>query len=373
MDGVEDSTSVLERAALATLGEAGTNPAGVEEPGVGLVVLDLVGKHLGVAHGVEGKERLSEAGREGSLGLGDTILGTSHLRGVTGDEVEHGLSAVKLGDGGENTAGIAGQENNVGGHVLRQARNLGVGDVLDGVSAASVLSEGGVIVVDDTGLGVENDVLEDRTVADGAVNIGLLLSRETNGLGVAATLDVEDTAVRPAVLVVTDEGTVGVGREGGLASTRETEEEGDIAVLALVGGGVEGEDVVLDGHFVEENGEDALLHFTGVFSTEDNHLLGSKVDGDGGDGGHTLSVTVGGESTGVVDGVVGVEVLKLLTRRADKHVAHEESVVGASADDTDANTVLLIPAGVTVDDVDTVTGVEVIDGTFAVDLPDLLK
>jgi hypothetical protein len=46
-------------------------------------------------------------------------------------------------------------------------------------------------------------------------------------------------------------------------------------------------------------------------------------------------------------------------------------MVGASADDTDADTVLLVPAGVAIDDVDAVAGVEVVDSTFAVDLPDL--
>ena len=373
VDGVKDSTSVLERATLATLGETGTDPTGVAEPGVAGGRLALVSKHRGVLYGGKREEGLGEARGEGGLGLSDTVLSTGHLGGVTGDEVEHGLGAVELRDGGKDTTGIAGQEDNVGGHVLRQAGDLGVGDVLDGVSTASVLSEGRVVVVDDTGLGVEDDVLEDRSVADGAIDIGLLLSRETDALGVASSLNVEDTTVRPAVLVVTDQGTVGVGREGGLAGTRQTEEEGDVAVLALVGGGVKGQDVVLDGHFVEEDGEDTLLHLTGVLGTEDDHLLGSEVDGDGGGGGHTLSVTVGREGTGVVDGVVGVEVLELLARRTDEHVAHEEGMVGASADDTDADTVLLVPSGVTIDDVDAVTSVEVVDSTFAVDLPDLFR
>ena len=61
VDGVEDGASVLERAALATLGEAGADPAGVEEPGVGLVLLDLVRKHPGVLHGVQRQEGLGEA------------------------------------------------------------------------------------------------------------------------------------------------------------------------------------------------------------------------------------------------------------------------------------------------------------------------
>lgn len=61
MDGVENGAGVLERAAFAALSETGTDPTGVEEPGVGTVMLNLVREHLGVAHGVESKEGLSEA------------------------------------------------------------------------------------------------------------------------------------------------------------------------------------------------------------------------------------------------------------------------------------------------------------------------
>lgn len=173
------------------------------------------------------------------------------------------------------------------------------------------------------------------------------------------------------MLVVTDQGSVGVGGEGGLASAGQTEEEGDITILALVGGGVQGQDVVLDGHLVEEDGEDTLLHLTGVLGTEDNHLLLVEVNGDGGARGHTLGVSVGGERASVVDGVVGVEVLELLARGADEHVAHEESMVGAGADNTDADAVSLVPAGEAIDNVDAFPGVQVVDSTLTVDLPDL--
>jgi hypothetical protein len=66
-----------------------------------------------------------------------------------------------------------------------------------------------------------------------------------------------------------------------------------------------------------------------------------------------------------------VEVLELLSCRSDKHVSHEESMVGAGADNSDLDAVLLVPAGKTVDDIDTASGVEVVDSTFSVDLPDL--
>lgn len=371
VDGVEDGAGVLQRAALAAGGGARADPAGVQEPGVGLVLGDLVGKHGGVAHGVQGQEGLGEARGEGGLWLGDAVFGAGHLGGVAGDEVEHGLLGGELGDGGEDTAGVAGEKDDVGRVLVAHAGYLGVLDVLDGVGAAGVLGQRGVVVVDDTGDGVEDNVLQDGAEADGVVDIGLLLGGETDALGVAATLDVEDTTVGPAVLVITDEGALGVGRESGLTSSGETEEHSHVAVLALVGGGVEGQDVVLDGHFVEEDGEDSLLHLAGVLGTQDNHLLLGKVDGHGGSRGHTLGEAVGREGTGVVDDIVGVEAAELFPTRADKHVAHEEGMVGTSADDTDADAVSLIPAGKAINDIDTVAGVEVVNSTLTVDSPDL--
>ena len=371
VDGVQDGTGVLERATLAASGGTGADPAGVQEPGVDLVLLDLLGQHVGVAHGVKSQEGLSEARREGSLGLSDTILSTGHLGGVTGDEVEHGLLGGELGDGGQDTAGITGEQDDVGGVVVGDAGNLGVLDVLNGVGATGVLGKGGIVVVNNAGDGVENGVLENGTEADGVENIGLLLGGETNALGVAATLDVEDTGVGPAVLVVTNQLALGVSGQGGLASTGQTEEDGNITILTLVGRGVESQDVVLDGHLVVENGEDTLLHLTSVLGTKDNHLLVGEVDSHGGGGGHTLSEAVGRERTSVVDDIVGVEVLEFLTAWADQHVAHEESVVSTSADNANADAVALIPAGVTIDDIDAVAGVEVVDSTLTIDTPDL--
>lgn len=246
------------------------------------MLLDLVGQHLGVPHRVKGEERLSEAGREGGLGLGDALLGTRHLGGVTGDKVEHGLLRGEFRDRGQDTAGVASEEDDVGWVAGGDARDLCVLDVLDGVGAAGVLCEGRVLVVDLTGDGVEDDVLEDGAEADGVEDVGLLLGGEADALGVAAALDVEDALVGPAVLVVANQGALGVGGEGGLTGTGETEEDGNVAVGALVGGGVEGQDVVLDWHLVVEDSEDTLLHLTGILGTEDDHLLLGKVDGDGG-------------------------------------------------------------------------------------------
>jgi hypothetical protein len=187
-----------------------------------------------------------------------------------------------------------------------------------------------------------------------------------------ASLNVEDTTITPAVLVITNESTVWISGKSSLAGTGKTEEDSDIAVLALVGRGVKGQDVVLDWHLVEENGEDTLLHLTSILGTQDNHLLLSEVDRNRSSRGHTLGVSVSWERTSIVDGVIWVEVLKVFALWANEHVAHEQCMVGSSTDDADLDAVLLVPSGKTIDDVDAISGVEVINCTLTVDSPDLL-
>lgn len=173
------------------------------------------------------------------------------------------------------------------------------------------------------------------------------------------------------MLVVANQGAARVCRESSLAGAREAKEEGNIAGAALVGRRMEGEDVVLDGHLIKEDGEDALLHLACVLGAKDDHLALKEIDGDRSARSHALGVSVGWEGTGVVDSVVGVEVLKLVARGTDKHVLHEKGMVGACANDAHLDAVVFIPASVAINDVDAVSGVEVVDGAFAVDLPDL--
>lgn len=63
--------------------------------------------------------------------------------------------------------------------------------------------------------------------------------------------------------------------------------------------------------------------------------------------------------------------LQLLPRRANEHVTHEQRVVGSGADNAHIDPVTVIPACEAIDDIDPISGVEIVDGTFAVDEPDL--
>ena len=63
--------------------------------------------------------------------------------------------------------------------------------------------------------------------------------------------------------------------------------------------------------------------------------------------------------------------LQLLWLRPYKHVSHEESMVGTSANNADINPIAFIPTSETIHDIDTITSVQVIYGTFSVYPPNL--
>lgn len=288
------------------------------------------------------------------------------------NEVVLGLLFGELRDRGQDAVGVAGEENDIG-RVSTDARELGVRNLLDRVRASGVLGKRSIVIVWDTGGLVVRNVLKDRAELDGIEDLGLLLSREADALGVATAFDIEDTVVGPNVLIVTDEASVGVSGQRRLARARETEEERDVAVLALVGRRVQRKLAELDGLQVVHDGEDALLHLTCVLGTEDDHLATLEVDLDGRCRSHASGEPVSRELTCVVDNEVGIaEALKLLTVGSDEHVVHEQGVVGSCADDANLDAVLRLPTGEAVKDVDVLAGVEVVDGTLSIDLEGVL-
>jgi hypothetical protein len=108
---------------------------------------------------------------------------------------------------------------------------MGIGDELDRIGAARVLSDADVIVVWHTVRRVVDDVLQDRAEPNSVEDLGLLLGGEVDALGVAPSFDVEDACIGPDVFVVADEEAVGIGGEGCFPRTGETEEESDVTVI----------------------------------------------------------------------------------------------------------------------------------------------
>ena len=73
--------------------ERAAGPAGVDEPHVARVLVELLAEHPRVHRRRLRQERLAEAGRERRLRLGDADLGAGELRGEAGEEVVERLLA----------------------------------------------------------------------------------------------------------------------------------------------------------------------------------------------------------------------------------------------------------------------------------------
>jgi hypothetical protein len=101
---------------------------------------------------------------------------------------------------------------------VSETGDFGVGNVIYGICTSSVFGDGDVIVIGRPIHRVVDNVLENGSEANGAVDLGLLLGGEVDALGVAATFDVENTSVGPNVLVVADELAIGVSGEGAVAA-----------------------------------------------------------------------------------------------------------------------------------------------------------
>ena len=94
--------------------------------------------------------------------------------------------------------------------------------------------------------------------------------------------------------------------------TRKSEEQRHLAVLGHVAARVQGQHS-LRGHEVVHEGEETLLHFAGILSAEDNHLIAVQIHINGCERGHVFAETVHGEVAGVVDGEARLaEVVELL-------------------------------------------------------------
>jgi len=173
VDRVDDGAGVLERAARAVAVFA-ADPAGIDEPAVGVGGFHAVGQHGGVVVGVEDDEGGAVAGRESGDGLEDTIFSSWRFRCVTSQEVVASLLGGELANGWQHTESITGQHDDVAGVVLAQARNACIGDVLDRVCATCVFRDGDIVVVGDAREGVVDDVFEDGAEADGVEDFGFL-------------------------------------------------------------------------------------------------------------------------------------------------------------------------------------------------------
>ena len=151
-----------------------TTPAGVDQPGIGTVLVHLVGQHFRVLGGMPDEEGRTKAGREGSLGFGDSHFRSGDLGRIAINEMVHGLVGSQFADRGQYAEGIAGQQDDVLG-MSAYAGDLGIRDEIDGIGSSRVFRDGTVRVITDSRIGILDGVLQYRTKANGCVDFRFVI------------------------------------------------------------------------------------------------------------------------------------------------------------------------------------------------------
>ena len=349
--GGQQGAGVLDaHAAAGAVCAAG--PAGVDQPAIRAVLGNEVGQHAAIHLGVARDERGTEAGGERGLRLlAHALLGAGHLGGVAGHEVIHRLRRAQLADRRQHAEGVRRQHH----HVARlpgTARQVAVGDELDGVAGPGVLGQRAVRQVQVAG-SVGDHVLQHGAEAVGrGIDLRLGLLVQVDDLGVAAALEVEDAVWPPAVLVIADQRAVRVAGQGGLAGAGQAEEQGDVTGAAVggaadVGAAMHGQHA-FGRQLPVHHAEDRLLDLPAILAAGDHHHALGEGHGDGGAAAHAVRRRVGLHVGGVQDDVVRHEAGQVLRLRADEHVAGEQGVPRLGADQAHAHTMGRVGAGIQV-------------------------
>ena len=147
------------------------------------------------------------------------------------------------------------------------------------------------------------------------------------------------------MLVVADEGAVGIGGQRGLAGAGQAEEQRDVAVLADIGRAVHRHHA-LRRQIEVERGEHRLLHLAGIGRAADQHDLAGEIDRHHRVGAFAAAMPlgVGLERRQIDDGHFGHEDRELRALRPDQELADEQRVPGIFGEHARLDAVLRIGA-----------------------------
>ena len=292
--------------------------------------------------------------------LGDPHFGAGDFGGVAADEMVHRLLRREFADRGQNTESVAGEQDDVAG-MSAHARGLGVGDKLDGVGSACIFRNGRVVVIDLTRVGIHNDVFQHRSETDRGKDGRFLFGGQVNCFGVTAPFDIENAVVGPAMFVVSDQGSFGIGGQSGFTCPGQPEEQRNVALGSFVGATVHRKHADF-GHQIVHDREDALFHFTGVLRAQEHKFAILETESDTRLGGHAFNLGIGVSGAAVIDDEIGLaEVGQLLRCGADQHVVHKQRMIRLATDHSHLQLMLRIPAGVTIEHVEVFTGIQILD------------
>src|SRR5690554_5219550 len=316
-DRVDDGAGIFQRDTFS-----GAVPTGVHQVSFCTVLVHFLYQTLRVHGGVQREERFAESGRERRLWFSNSTLGTCQLGGKSAEEVVLCLVVVQNRNGRQHAERVSRQVDDLLGMAGTRRKN-DLADMMDRVRNARVLGRRDIGEVD-VAFVVHCHVFQQGIATDGTPDIGFVFFREVHGLRVATAFVVEDTIVVPAMLVVTNQETLRVGRKRGLAGTGEAEEYSYITVFAHVGRAVH-RCYTAQGQVVVHQRENSFLHLTAVPGTTDHlHLLGQVEQGEVlGIQPLLLPFIVSGFGTVETNEIGFTVAAQLVVRRTDEHVGHE--------------------------------------------------
>ena len=307
------------------------------------------------------QECLAEASGESRCGLGDAALGSCKLCSEAGQEVVLGLLRGQDRDRRQNAECISGEEDYVlssramgdaAGNLLHDLL-----DVIDRIGDTGVLGHALVSEIELSGLVIDRDVLKQSISLDCAVDIGFCILVEVDNLCVAAALEVEDTLVVPAVLIIADQQSLGICGKGGLAGAGQTEEDGGVLALKICVCRAVHRGNALQRQVVVHHGEHTLLHLTAVPGVDDDLLSGGDVEDNGGLGVQAELFVVLNLCLGcVVDDEIRLEVCFLFRSGLDEHISYEMCLPCNLHDEADSHSGVLVGAAEAIDNIELLVG-----------------
>src|SRR5664279_6554027 len=159
-----------------------------------------------------------------------------------------------------------------------------------------------------------------------------------DNLGVAATLEIEHSAIAPSVLIVPDKGAAGISGQCGFPRAGQSKEDRNSAIGTDIGGAVHGEDILLRKQVVH-HAKDGFLNLPRILRTPDQHELLGEVHDDEDLGVRAVDFGNGVEVRGVDEGKLRHLSADLCGLALDKHVAREKVVPSGFGDDANRQTV----------------------------------
>ena len=186
---------------------------------------------------------------------------------------------------------------------------------------------------------INSNVLKQSVTSDCIVDVGLGILVQIDNLCVTAALEVEHAVVVPAVLVITDQQSLGICGQCSLTCSGKSEEDcGILTVHIGVCGAVHGSNA-LKRQIVVHHGEHTLLHLSAVPCIHNYLLTAGNVERYTGLGIQTKLLEVLNLCLGcVVNNEVRLETLQLILCRLDEHVLNEVCLPCNLYDEADSHT-----------------------------------